>query len=112
MNSAPRELKVTIICATCEHQYGTWRPRCPTCGTTTPASATRDTFNNAPRLRRVKTRSPHECIFCRLRGARKDKCPHCGEPIHRSCLRLHKADCAKFQEELNTAARALAETAK
>ena len=102
MNSAPRELKVTIICATCQHQYGEWRPRCPTCGTSTPARAV-----NTPRVR-AKSRSPHECIFCRLRGARKETCPHCNEPIHKSCLRLHAPSCKQFQEELTAAARALA----
>lgn len=107
--SMPRELKMTTVCKTCSHQYGVWRDRCPTCGTSTPRAVV-ETFNAPRRVARAKQerkRSPHECILCRTRGARHERCPHCNEAIHKGCLRLHVAPCALFQEERRAAEASL-----
>lgn len=90
------ELKMTMICGTCSNQYGLWRPRCPTCGTSTPISKRVEPERlNTPRMHE---RRADECIFCRRRKAR-ETCPHCNEPIHRDCRGVHVIDCAKFQLE-------------
>ena len=104
-----RELKMTVTCKACEHQYGAWRERCPACGTLTPpppkAERERTARERNAETRAVKqrVRSLTECIFCQLRGA-KETCPHCDEKIHRTCLRLHVGDCERFQETLRAAA--------
>jgi Zn finger protein HypA/HybF involved in hydrogenase expression len=101
------EKKMTIDCGTCGDQYGRWRPRCPACGTQTPASA----FDRAAELlkppresraKRERERKPHECILCRKRVKANKKgtsCPHCNEPIHVACLELHRNACLQFQFE-------------
>jgi predicted RNA-binding Zn-ribbon protein involved in translation (DUF1610 family) len=103
-----RELTLTTICKSCTHQYGLWRPRCPACGTETPVKLQEKAFNPP----RVKARAPRtsstQCIFCRLRAA-KDKCPHCGELIHRTCRGLHEPDCQQFQVERTAAIKRLEE---
>jgi hypothetical protein len=96
-----RELKMTVVCKACENQYGAWRPRCPTCGTSTPIRVQEEQRKAAapPRAVRERQRKANDCILCRRRVKNAQRCPHCDEPIHRSCLHLHGADCAKFQVE-------------
>jgi hypothetical protein len=89
---AVRELTMTIICKMCETQFGTWRPRCPTCGTAPPVTLAQ----NAPRIVKPRERQANECIFCHRRNA-KDRCPHCNEPIHRDCKNSHGPRCEQFQ---------------
>lgn len=91
-----RELKITLICKTCENQYGKWRSHCPVCRTPTPKT---EEFNT-PRVvvARKQRDSKSQCIFCRHRGA-KHECPHCNEKIHRTCLGLHAPECQQFQIE-------------
>lgn len=100
MIKAERELKMTIICpAPCGEQYGAWRPHCPVCRRATPkvhfeAAVSPAKVTRAPRQQRE--RKANECIFCFRRKA-KERCPHCGEPIHRVCRGVHEIDCAAFQ---------------
>jgi hypothetical protein len=94
-----RELKMTVVCKSCTHQYGAWRDRCPACGTDTP----RAPVFNAPRVtpaRRVTPASGPLCIFCQL-GSRKTMatCEHCNEPIHPTCKSLHADSCQQFQRD-------------
>jgi hypothetical protein len=94
-----RELKMTLICKTCTHQYGAWRPRCPACGTSTPVSQQQPASFNPPRPTKARSeKSKTECIACRHRGA-KERCPHCNELIHTTCLTVHVDDCKQFQVE-------------
>ena len=68
------ELTMTVICKSCEHQYGAWRPRCPACGTSTHVKAQVEQFKNKARV--TKAREPRtstsQCVFCRTRGANPD----------------------------------------
>jgi hypothetical protein len=89
---AVRELTMTIICKMCETQFGSWRPQCPTCGTTPPVVA----VVNLPR--KPRERKVNECIFCHRRNA-KECCELCGEPIHRDCKNSHGPRCEQFQVE-------------
>lgn len=90
-----RELKMTVVCKDCQHQFGAWRDRCPACGTSHEVK--QQPAFNAPKV--VRERRANECIFCRRRGAKK-RCPHCNELIHPGCLGLHTEPCARFQVEL------------
>lgn len=100
-----RELTMTIICA-CGNQFGAWRSHCPACGTGTPPS--KREILNTPRevTRRVKravvAREPvwHECVFCRLRGAKAHRCPICNQPVHANCRISHEPRCKEFQTEV------------
>jgi hypothetical protein len=105
MNDAIRprqELRLTVICKSCGHQYGSWRPRCTACGTDTPPPP--KSFTNPPKITKrqvlgeVARQSKSACIFCRQRKA-KDRCPHCNELIHRTCQAMHDPECIKFQQE-------------
>lgn len=94
-----RPLTMTVVCKSCGHQYGAWRPRCDACGTATPITIREEQakFKNPPRVRTPKpVKNP--CCACRQKGA-NDTCPTCNEPIHRTCKGLHAADCAAFQAE-------------
>lgn len=106
-----RDLVLTLICK-CGNQYGKWRPHCPVCREPTPRKA-QDEYETTtnPRVRRAVTRkvkelvrreSKTQCIFCRHRGA-KQRCPHCNEMIHGTCLGLHVAECQQFQVERDAA---------
>lgn len=103
MIKAARELTLTIICTSCEHQYGVWRPRCPACGTDTPVKAQPI---NKPRLIRPRT-SGTQCAFCRLSGA-KSRCAVCNELVHGTCLSLHVPECEQYQREVAVEAARLA----
>jgi hypothetical protein len=103
-----RELTMTVICKTCDNQYGAWRPHCPVCRTATPKKAHEEA---TPRVRREVTRRVKEyvvresktlCVFCRQRGA-KQRCTHCNELIHGTCVGLHAPECIKFQQERDAA---------
>ena len=100
----PRELKMTKVCEMCGDQYGLWRYQCPSCGT---HNADREKAVAAPvqpprATLREHVRAKNACIFCFGRKA-KDKCPHCDEPIHRTCRGLHEPRCAAFQVERKAA---------
>lgn len=98
---ATKELTMTVICKTCEHQYGAWRSQCPACGTSTPVKARVEQFRNAPRVRAPKPAriTGSACCFCRVRGA-KGRCPICNELVHGTCLSLHTPDCEQFQRDV------------
>lgn len=111
---------MTVICKDCAFQYGRWRPQCPTCGTNnpnvdvyttgvggpsgTPVRAARERAPRAPKRARLA------CIVCRKGGARKLRCPHCDERIHKACLVMHADDCAAFQLEREAACRRIGVT--
>lgn len=90
-----RELTMTVICKSCQHQYGAWRDRCPACGTKTPVKVQLA----AVRKTRQPRTSASQCVFCRHRGA-KQRCPICNEQIHGTCIGLHKPECEQFQREV------------
>jgi len=103
-----RELVMTVICKTCDHQYGAWRPHCPVCRTSTPRKIHEEA---TPQIRRAVTRrvkqlvkreSKTTCIFCRQRGA-KQQCAHCNELIHGTCVGLHTPECLEFQKQRDVA---------
>jgi hypothetical protein len=104
-----RELTMTVICKSCEHQYGAWRPRCPACGTSTPVKVQLEQFHNTPRARKAREArtSTSQCVFCRDRGA-KQRCPICNERVHGTCLGLHQPECEQFQREVAMEAAKLA----
>ena len=96
-----KELKLTVICRTCQYQYGRWRPRCPTCGEQAPLPPRAPTVERPPRARRGRT---HACIVCRrtVKGRKATpppRCHFCQELIHAACLRMHAASCERFQLE-------------
>lgn len=99
-----RELTMTVICASCENQYGAWRPRCPACGTDTPIKVQQLVQKiNRPRLvtskpQRERTVHPTSCDLCHRRGA-KETCDLCGNLVHHNCMGVHKDRCTKFQVE-------------
>lgn len=104
-----RELIMTVICKSCEHQYGAWRPRCPACGTSTPVKVQEEQFKNTARIRQARQprTSTSQCAFCRVRGA-KQRCPICNELVHGTCLGLHQPECEQFQREVAMEAAKLA----
>lgn len=111
MNDAIRprgELKMTVICKSCEHQYGAWRPRCPACGTSTPIKV-QETFNK-PRIVKAPRTSSSQCAFCRVRGA-KQRCPICNELVHGTCQTLHQPECEQYQRDVAMEAARLAKEA-
>jgi hypothetical protein len=85
---------MTVICKSCEHQYGAWHSRCPASGTSTPVKVQVEQF----KARRPRT-STSQCVFCRTRGA-KSRCPICNERIHGTCLGLHQAECEQYQRDV------------
>lgn len=103
-NVVQKELTMTVICK-CGNQFGIFRRQCPACGTPTPPAALKKLEKveeeRAPRKPRAMTRQIkwHECVACRRTGAKKMRCPHCNEPIHKPCLRMHVDTCLQFQRE-------------
>jgi len=89
--------KMLRECLTCHNHYNRLRPRCPACGTVTPAheqegfntprEARQDRKQKA-RVERTKKVSQHACALCRKR-AKKKTCPQCQKPIHPQCLAMH-----------------------
>lgn len=84
------------VCKFCKHQFGDWRPRCPTCG-----GARMHPLDNGPSVvierrvskeRRRKERPTKErrnpCGLC-LRGGAKQMCDVCGNAFHRGCVSIH-----------------------
>ncbi len=106
------ELKLTVICPTCQNQFGKWRPRCPACGTPYHAPASFNVARVQERKRRdpvarvAKQEPKNACIACHRRGGKKT-CPHCNERAHPSCLVLHVPECQAFQLALADAQRRL-----
>lgn len=104
MNDAIRghkPLTMTVLCKSCGHQYGAWRPRCEACGTATPPPP--KAFNPPKISKRqvlgeVTKTCRTQCTFCRQRGAH-ERCKHCNELIHRSCFGLHEPECIQFQRD-------------
>lgn len=108
---------ITIECKRCLHVYGAWRSHCDACGLLAPASVREEMLKprekdtpkrRSPSKREVQAfiRKTGHCIACWQRGA-KAVCPTCNEPIHATCLSLHKAPCAQFQRERDEAINAL-----
>lgn len=91
------ELKMTVVCRSCDNQYGAWRTHCPACGTTShykaPAPEKKERHQKRSEAQRPKRE--HECILCR-RGNSSMRCPSCTEEIHDRCLKYHIDDCVKF----------------
>jgi predicted amidophosphoribosyltransferase len=93
------ELLMTVVCKSCDNQYGAWRAQCPACGTKSHYRAPEP--EKKPRQKRteaMKPRREHECILCR-RDKSDQRCPSCNEEIHTRCLKYHRADCEKFVAE-------------
>lgn len=101
------ELKMTVVCKSCDNQYGAWRAQCPACGTRShykepeperPARVKRSEATRPPR--------EHECILCR-RGNSQERCPSCNEEIHTRCLKYHIEPCKQFVAERDAILAAL-----
>lgn len=119
-----KELKMTRICPHCGDQYGLWRERCPSCGTHNERRAAAVADERVPsitrpaRVKKERKAKPDPCIMChrRVKGKRikgtklresPPRCPHCDEPIHKECLRLHATSCAEFQVSRDEAIKKL-----
>lgn len=118
-------------CRDCGHEYGTFRARCPACGTPGPTptrclhgidarfcavcTGTTRAVTQARATRAERRDKPDACILCRRRvkpNKRGTTCPHCNEKIHVACLELHRAACLKFQFEREAAYDRLAKEHK
>lgn len=109
--------KDLVTCRDCGEQFGLFRHRCPSCGTTAPRckhgmfgncalclGTVREVPQKEFRGRRPKERKPHACILCDRRVKRLDekrgtRCKSCNEEIHVRCLKFHENDCRAFVTE-------------
>jgi hypothetical protein len=94
------ELKMTVVCRSCDNQYGAWRPHCPACGTKSHYRAP-EPEKKEPRQKRSEAQRPkrdNECILCR-RGGSQERCPSCNEEVHTRCLKYHINPCKQFVAE-------------
>lgn len=95
------ELKMTVVCKSCDNQYGAWRTHCPACGTMSDYRAPEPERAKEPRQKRSEAQRPkreHECILCR-RGNSQERCPSCNEEVHTRCLKYHLDPCKLFVAE-------------
>ena len=104
---------MTMACPECGDQFGLWRPRCPACGWTVPYDVRQKALEPGERAgterkskSEKKTRIPdqkkaNQCILCRRKAKPTKKstmrCPHCSEPVHVVCFRMHEEPCKQFQ---------------
>ena len=113
-----------VTCRDCRQQYGRWRMRCPSCGTSNDqrvgladAVAAFHAKDNPTEARIkppayvkpvVKQRAADECIFCRQHVKDGMTCTSCQEPLHRRCVNIHMASCREFVASIPTVEPAVA----
>lgn len=125
-------MKMTRVCQSCSNEYGTFRPRCPACGSPAPTckhgmteglcavctgkvraieqKGMKGELRSRP-PKSEKERAKDGCILCfkRVKPAHRKStvCPHCDEPVHVACLAYHRTPCMQFQLEREDALRKL-----
>lgn len=119
-------MSMTVDCRICQLPFGTFRERCPTCGTPAPKckhglipascavcnGSVRPVIQIKAKGRRKKDRTDG-CVLCQKRvkaNKRGTTCPYCHEKIHTACLEVHRGPCLTFQGERDAELRKLGGT--